>query len=285
MHSARRGLGSDVAGSRPYLPGDDVDAIDWAASAKLSAARGTDEFVVRERYAEEAPRVLIVCDRRPAMALYPEPWLSKPRLVELAAQMIAVSAARARGLLGYLDLAEGRPFWRPPRVQVNAARLDEHLAWPSYRAPEDGLAVAFEFLAEPSRALPPGTFVFVLSDFLEPPPREAWERALRHRWDVVPVVIQDPTWERSFPLAHGIALPVWTAATGRAATLRLSRREAEERREAHERRHDELVASLIEVQLEPVVLHELAAELVLGEFLAWADGRAYVRGLEWRVTA
>ena len=38
MHSARRGMGSDVAGSRPYRPGDDVDAIDWAASAKLSAA-------------------------------------------------------------------------------------------------------------------------------------------------------------------------------------------------------------------------------------------------------
>ena len=30
MHSARRGLGSDVAGSRPYLPGDDMDAILYA---------------------------------------------------------------------------------------------------------------------------------------------------------------------------------------------------------------------------------------------------------------
>ena len=33
--------------------------------------QGTDEFVVRERYAEEAPRVVIVADRRPAMSLYP----------------------------------------------------------------------------------------------------------------------------------------------------------------------------------------------------------------------
>src|ERR671932_2832113 len=80
MHSARRGTGSDVAGSRPYRPGDDIDAIDWPASAKLSAAHGQDEFVVRERFAEEAPRVVIVCDRRPSMALYgaPFPWLSKP---------------------------------------------------------------------------------------------------------------------------------------------------------------------------------------------------------------
>ncbi len=69
--SVRRGTGSDVASSRPYQPGDDVDTIDWAASARLSSARGTDEFIVRERYAEEAPRVVIVADRRPAMSLYP----------------------------------------------------------------------------------------------------------------------------------------------------------------------------------------------------------------------
>ena len=47
MHSARRGTGSDVAGSRPYRPGDDVDSIDWAASARLSSVRDSDEFVVR----------------------------------------------------------------------------------------------------------------------------------------------------------------------------------------------------------------------------------------------
>ena len=52
MHSARRGTGSDVAGSRRYVPGDDVKAIDWASSARLSSARGADEFVLRELYRE-----------------------------------------------------------------------------------------------------------------------------------------------------------------------------------------------------------------------------------------
>ena len=47
-----------------------MDSIDWAASARLSSARGTDEFVVRERFADEAPRVIIVCDRRPEMAAF-----------------------------------------------------------------------------------------------------------------------------------------------------------------------------------------------------------------------
>ncbi|MGH3048934.1 MAG: DUF58 domain-containing protein, partial [Gaiellaceae bacterium] len=63
VRSVRRGSGSDVAGSREYRPGDSVSWIDWAASARLSAARGDDEFVVRELYADEAPRVVVLADR------------------------------------------------------------------------------------------------------------------------------------------------------------------------------------------------------------------------------
>ena len=64
VESVRRGRGSDVAGARPYVRGDAVQGIDWKASARLSSARGSDEFVVLERHAEEAPRVVVVCDRR-----------------------------------------------------------------------------------------------------------------------------------------------------------------------------------------------------------------------------
>ena len=92
-------MGSDVASSRPYQPGDDVDTIDWNASARLSSARGTDEFIVRERFAEEAPCVVILCDRRPEMALYPQglPWLSKPTVMLEAGRQIADSTAKSRG--------------------------------------------------------------------------------------------------------------------------------------------------------------------------------------------
>ena len=60
MRSVRRGRGTEVAGSRPYRPGDDIRSIDWGASARMSSARGADEFVVRERYADEGPRVVVV---------------------------------------------------------------------------------------------------------------------------------------------------------------------------------------------------------------------------------
>ncbi len=98
MRSLRRGSGSDVAGSRPYYPGDDMDAIDWSASAKLSTAKGRDEFVVRERFAEEAPRIVIVCDRRPQMAHFasPLPWLDKPQAMRNAVELILAQRGRVR---------------------------------------------------------------------------------------------------------------------------------------------------------------------------------------------
>ena len=89
LHSLRRGLGSDVAGSRPYRPGDDIDKIDWNASARLSLARGSEEFVVREHYAEEAPRVVVLV-RPPALDV------ALRRRVAVAAQAGGDPARRRR---------------------------------------------------------------------------------------------------------------------------------------------------------------------------------------------
>src|SRR3954454_14610060 len=106
MTSVRRGAGSDVAGSRPYRPGDEAHAIDWAASARLSSAHGSDEFIVREYLAEEAPRVVALSDRRPAMSLSPRPLLcrDKPEAMRQAAALIVEATLAARGFFGYLDL-------------------------------------------------------------------------------------------------------------------------------------------------------------------------------------
>ena len=154
LHSLRRGLGSDVAGSRPYEPGDDIDKIDWYASARLSLARGSEEFVVREHYADEAPRVVVLCDRRPSMSVFGDawPWLRKPEAIRHAVQMIGDSATAARGLLGYLDEAAGEPFWQPPRSEAQAEQLDSDRP---FRAPEDTLARGLRHLASTGATCPP----------------------------------------------------------------------------------------------------------------------------------
>jgi uncharacterized protein (DUF58 family) len=282
VQSVRRGTGSDVASSRPYQPGDDVDTIDWGASARLSSARGSDEFVVRERYAEEAPRVVIVADRRPAMSLYPPwlPWLSKPDAMVAAGMLIADSAAKARGLIGYLDYASAGmangdgaevPFWRPPHAQADFWRVKEsHLSYPLYGAPEDTLELAFAHLAPMRRSLPAGTFVFILSDFLSPPSEEAWAWIVELPWELVPVVIQDPVWEQSFPDVSSVVVPLADPATGRLKLVRLSRREARDRREANEERLRETVGLLEGFGLDPVLVSTSNPEEIYTRFLAWA---------------
>jgi len=186
VRSARRGLGSDVASTREYVPGDDVAWMDWAASAKLSAARGSDEFIVRERFADEAPRVVVLCDRRPSMSIRATELrtLDKPRAILESLDLIQASATVARSLTGYLDYADGEPYWRPPRTGQRAepGTFEER----DFRAPHDTISQGLDFLAEHRRDLPTQAFVFVLSDFLVPPDLRVWQRALEHRWELVP---------------------------------------------------------------------------------------------------
>lgn len=283
---ARRGVGSDVSGSRPYVRGDNPDAIDWSASARASAARATDEFIVREHFADDAPRVAIVVDRRPEMALSsPDvPWLRKDEALRTAATLIADSVAEARGLVGYLDFAEGAeaPFWRPPASSREPWSIsDRHLHHPTYYAPDDNLTLALEFLEGHRRSLPGGSFLFILSDFLVMPERDVWERIGEHRWDVVPVIVQDPIWEQSFPPVDGIVIPL-AGIDGRVRLVRLRAGESESRRRMHIARRDALLDDFAALGIEPVLLSSSDREHVLAALLEWAVGREFEHGRGWR---
>ena len=277
MHSARRGTGSDVAGSRPYVPGDNVKAIDWAASARLSSARGHHDFILREHYAEEAPRVVVICDRRPEMGLFPKglPWLRKPDAQRAALELIRASTVEAHGFIGYLDFGEGEgePFWLPPHSQSLWEYQEREEDGAQFRAPSSNVEDAFEFLFAHPRSVPAGTFVFVLSDFLAPPPVEAWVEALAHGWDVVPVAIQDPVWEQSFPRVAGVGLPIEDPRTGAVAVVRLGARAAAGRRAANEERLRRTLDELAGLGLDPVVIGTSDPHAIDAELIAWAELR------------
>jgi uncharacterized protein (DUF58 family) len=276
MRSLRRGSGTDIAGSRPYRPGDDMDAIDWAASARLSTARGQDEFIVRERFAEEAPKIVIVCDRRPQMAHYapPLPWLDKPKAMRTTVELVLASAGAAGGYVGYLDYADGDPHWRQPKGERKMIELRDPRLWSlEYGGPEDWLERSIAHLAEHPRAVSAGTFVFLLSDFVPPPSREVWLAAIEHRWDLVPVVIQDPMWEQSFPDVSGIVVSLRDPATGRVVPVRLRRNEVEARREANVARLHALLEDFRTLDLDPIVVSSSERHDILAPFLEWTELR------------
>jgi hypothetical protein len=252
--------------------------IDWAASARLSEARGTDEFVVREYLAQEAPRAAILVDRRPSLGLFgPEtPWLDKPTAVRSAVASIAASAVDGLGEVAYLDHArpDRQAFWLPPggarRLADISVRLDEG----SFVAPPLALELGLQTLLRHGHVLPPGSFVFVLSDFLEPVRPADWARLRALRWDVVPVVVQDPTWEQSFPAVHGAVVPFADPGSGRAAPTRFTRREVRALAEAHERRLERALRTFRHLGFDPVVV---GTEDALAPLAAWAARRQALR--------
>jgi uncharacterized protein (DUF58 family) len=284
-HSLRRGRGTDVAALRPYAHGDTVSSIDWRASAKVSTARSDDEFVVRDRFADEAARVVLLYDRSPSLELYPQPfpWLPKREAAAVAAELIARSAAAARASLGYLDFAEAsargdKPYWLPPRSRTQWHDIEARLASAPHDAPADNLERGLSHLERSARSLFAGTFVFVVSDFLRPPPRAAWMGAVARHWEIVPVVVQDPVWEQSFPLVHGVGLPLVEPGTAGLLEVRLSRAEVLARRDAHERRRRDLLAEFAELGIDPVLVDVADPTAIARRFLDWAAARQVVRG-------
>ena len=274
MHGARRGSGSDIAGSRKYLKGDDPHRIDWGSSARLSAARGTDEFVVREYLADEAPRVVVCIDRRPAMSLCPPelPFLHKAEAASVALALIEASVAESRGMVGRLELE--RPDvvgWCPPTSGRLQVVLVEHALAERGRG-TDGITRIFDFLTLHRRSVPSASFVFVVSDFIEPTPLETWEAALDRGWDVVPVVVQDPVWEQRFPDVDRIVVP-FAGSHGRIRPVRLADGESRAWCERHERRLADLTAGLRALGVELVLVGQGDPEHVHEAFLSWSSER------------
>jgi uncharacterized protein (DUF58 family) len=266
--------------------GDPISTIDWRASARLSTARARDEFVVRERYAEEAPHVVILCDRRPSMAVYASsfPWLSKPAAVDSVVDLIALTAASHNATVAYLDYAgsderAGAPFWLAPTGRSAVAEIAERLeSEQRFDAPEDCILRGLGFLARFRSEFSSGTFVFVVSDFLgDPVPAAVWLTAAARRWEIVPVVVQDSTWERSFPPIRSVVVPLVDPRDGSVLDVYVSAREARETRRRNERRHEELRRSFAVLGLDPVEIETSDEDAIDHAFLDWAAQRRILR--------
>src|SRR5262249_24908861 len=198
-----------------------------------------------------------VCDRRPEMACYgpPLPWLDKPKAMRTVVELVLASAGAAGGFVGYLDYADGEPHWRQPKGDRKLIELRDPRLWSTeYDGPPDWLEHSIDHLASHTRAVTPGTFVFLLSDFSPTPSTDVWLSAIEHRWDVVPIVIQDPTWEQSFPDVDGIVVPMRDPRAGSVSSVRMRRKEVAARREVNVARTAALLDTFRELDIDPVVV-------------------------------
>lgn len=265
--SRRRGQSDDVVSGRPYVTGDDVRRIDWATSARLSAIRGEDHFVVRESYGEEAPIVCFTVDRSASMALYPReyPWLHKPDAVRKMAEVVALSATQYHCPLSFLD----DESWRPPSTMTGLEQILELVDARGYDGEEDTLDSLFGLLRSVEHLLPPGTFIFCCSDFLHVPAERTLAMVADAEWALVPVIAQDPLWEQSYPeVAAEVALPV-VDESGRFRLLRQSKAEVRRRREANEARLRRLEELFTGYAFPPIIISELGDEALADALRSW----------------
>jgi hypothetical protein len=138
----------------------------------------------------------------------------------------------------------------------------------------DGCLLA---LIRHASSFPAGTFVFVVSDFIDAVSPNIWLKLRALRWDITPVVIQDPTWEQSFPAVGGVLLPVRDPATGDVGEVMVSGREARDRARVNEHRLESMLGVFARLGFDPVVLGSSEPSAIAEGFDRWASRRRRLR--------
>ena len=125
--------------------------------------------------------------------------------------------------------------------------------------------------------LPAGTFVFVVSDFLTPPPIGLWAKLRSLQLDVTPVVVEDPVWEQSFPRVGGVVLRVADAAGRGREDVLIRRADAERLARTNEQRLRTTLAELRRLGFDPVLVGTSDEAAIEQRFHAWSDRRRAIR--------
>lgn len=194
-HAVFRGRGVEFDELRPYVPGDDIRAIDWKAFAR------TGEPLIR-RYRED--RDLTVIFAVDVSASHGAGALPRTK-ADLAAEVCAVlalAAIRNKDRVGLLLFAS-RPerYLRPVGGRSHVLRVIRELLWarPQTRGTDVGAALEYLTGVQRRRAT-----VFLVSDFLAGDYGRQLRAAAR-RHDLIAVCVREPL-DEALPNAGLVSL-------------------------------------------------------------------------------
>jgi uncharacterized protein (DUF58 family) len=193
-HSVFKGRGLIFSDVRPYYPGDDVRAIDWNITARMSAPH-VKQFV------EERDRTVNLMIDMSASGYFGSRGVAKRELAAELAAVVAFSAIKNNDRVGLTIVTDRVERYVPAKKgRRHVLRvIGEILAFqPSSRGTD--LVAGLDFFCRVAKRR---SVVFLVSDFLA----SGWERALKiaqQRHEVVPVVVRDPL-EQALP-AVGVLL-------------------------------------------------------------------------------
>lgn len=180
-HSAFKGLGVEFEEVREYQPGDDVRTIDWNVTARTGRP-----FVKRYREERELTVILLV-DVSASQQFGTRVQLKSELVAELGATL-AFSAIQNNdkvGLILFTDRVE--QFVPADKGLRHVLRVVRELLYHEPDGRGTDVEVALQYL---DRVLTRRAVVFLISDFQCPDFSRSLQ-VVRHRHDVIPVLIRD----------------------------------------------------------------------------------------------
>jgi len=173
QHSFFRGQGLDFDAVREYVPGDDIRNIDWRVTARTGSAH-------LKLFKEEKERHTIICvDMNSGMRFGTRNTFK------------SIQAARCASLLGWRALAHQDRLSAclfgdmPGGLQCFASKNTRHALGMMLRTltepPKEQHTVPIETaLQHIARVMHPGSFIYLISDFMDLPPDFSKKSGLSH---------------------------------------------------------------------------------------------------------
>jgi uncharacterized protein (DUF58 family) len=239
-HSAFKGRGMEFEEVREYQPGDDVRTIDWNVTARVGRP-----FVKSYREERELTVVLLV-DVSASQDFGTRQQLKSELVAELGATL-AFSAIQNNDKVSLILFTDRIEHFVPARKGVrHVLRVVRELLYHEPAGSRTDVALALEHL---NRVLPRRAVVFLISDFQAPAFDNAL-RVVRHRHDLIPVLVRD---ERESELPAVGYVELLDPETGERLLVDTSSRAVRRRySELAQRRHEELLGSFRKLRIDSI---------------------------------
>ena len=187
--SAFKGQGMVFSDFREYIPGDDVRAISWNVTAKMSRP------FIKTFEEERESHIILVADMSRSFD-FGTGSLGKKEVLNLLVSLLAFCAQKNQDLVGLLLFSNGMEHYIPPKKGGHQAlRIVRELYAHKRKFASTNLSPSLHFL---QNVLKKRSHIFLFSDFLFSTPYETALKNLQKKHDIVSVVISDP-FEKNFP--------------------------------------------------------------------------------------
>jgi uncharacterized protein (DUF58 family) len=203
--SSFKGRGIEFTEVREYNEGDDIRAIDWNVTARMNAP------YVKTFIEERELQVMFAADLSGSLDFGSKENLKKELLFEFLAVM-AFSANINNDRVGFFGFSSDVEKYIPPKKgRKHVLRIIREVLYHKQKKSGTSIAANLKYL---SHVLKKRSTVFVISDFYDSVDFHDALKMLKHRHDVVAVVLRD---RRDFEMPDIGFVPLYDSETGRTA--------------------------------------------------------------------